>query len=155
KKWLMEDPGGNLHEGNIRVIRSSDFAPATNPYDANPTETQFKRELNRWLKPEGDWLERVGQRLYLFFAGHGFTAGSIPDPALFTAQAHLGDTVHIAGFRYASKIQNAGFFDEIVLVMDCCQDVLKAAQVGEPTWAPPDRQHSSRVKLMQAYAAPR
>jgi hypothetical protein len=156
KKWLMDDPGGNLDERNIRVICSSDFVPlAADPYDANPTETQFKKALNGWLKPKDDWLGRVGERLYLFFAGHGFTAGSISDPALFTAQAQLGDTVHIAGLRYASKIQNAGFFDEIVLVMDCCQDVLKAAQVGEPTWAPPDRQRSSKVKLMQAYGAPR
>ncbi|MCK7495133.1 MAG: hypothetical protein MZW92_31595 [Comamonadaceae bacterium] len=37
------------------------------------------------------------------------------------------DRTHIAAYRYAAKIANAGFFDEIVLVMDCCQDVLKAA----------------------------
>jgi hypothetical protein len=155
RKWLLDETFGNLDERCIEVVRSSDFPPATDPDEANPTETEFKKRLNRWLKPKGDWLERVGERLYLFFAGHGFTAGSISDPALFTAQAQWGDTAHIAGLRYASRIQNAGFFDEIVLVMDCCQDVLKAAHVGEPTWSPPDRQRSSKVKLMQAYGAPR
>jgi hypothetical protein len=158
KKWLVDDAGGNLvdDEAHVRVIRSSDFQPpATDPDDANPTETQFKKTLNAWLRPKGDWLGRVGERLYLYFAGHGFTAGSLTDPALFTAQAQLGDTVHIAALRYASKIRNAGFFDEILLVMDCCQDVLKASQVGEPTWSPPDRQRSGYVKLMEAYGAPR
>jgi predicted RNA-binding protein with RPS1 domain len=89
------------------------------------------------------------------FAGHGFTSGALIDPALFTAQAHSGDTAHIAGLRYASKIRNAGFFDEIVLVMDCCQDVLKASQVLDPTWNPPDNSASDKVMLMEAYAAPR
>lgn len=157
KKWLMDAAGGNVDETtNIKVIRSSDFVPpAIDPDDANPTETQLKKVLNAWLRPDGNWRGRVGERLYLFFAGHGFTAGSLNDPAIFTAQARLGDTVHIAGYRYASKIQNAGFFDEIVLIMDCCQDVLKAAQVTEPTWSPPDNLRTGQVKLMTAFGAPR
>jgi Caspase domain len=155
KEWLLDENGGNIKAEHIETICSSQFAVTTEPDDANPSETQFKKALNRWVKPNGDWAGRVGKRLYLFFAGHGFTTGSISDPALFTAQAQLGDTAHIAGFRYASKIQNAGFFDEIILLMDCCQDVLKAAQVSEPTWSPPDNKSSSSVKFMQAYGAPR
>lgn len=162
-RWLIDPAGGDLQnpigrppdQRRVEVIRSSDFPAAVDPYDANPTETEFKKVLNRWLKDKDDWHDRVGERLYLFFAGHGFTAGPITDPALFTAQAQSGDTAHIAGYRYASKIQNSGFFDEIVLIMDCCQDVLKASQVGDPSWSPPDRQRSSNVKLMEAYGAPR
>lgn len=157
KEWLLAADGGNISEQNVKTIYSSQFEAAAEPDDANPTETQFKKALNQWLRPEPErkWVNRFGKRLYLFFAGHGFTAGSISDPALFTAQAQYGDTAHIAVYRYASKIQNAGFFDEIVLIADCCQDVLKAAQVGEPTWSPPDNQRSSTVKFMQAYGAPR
>lgn len=162
-RWLIDPAGGDLQnpigrppdQRRVEVIRSSDFPAVVDPYDANPTETEFKKVLNRWLKDKDDWHDRVGERLYLFFAGHGFTAGAITDPALFTAQAQSGDTAHIAGYRYASKIQNSGFFDEIVLIMDCCQDVLKASQVGDPSWSPPDRQRSSKVKLMEAYGAPR
>lgn len=162
-RWLIDPAGGDLQDPSglpsdqrrVEVIRSSDFPPTIDPDDANPTETQFKKILNRWLKVNGEWRDRVGERLYLFFAGHGFTSGALADPALFTAQAQLGDTAHIAAYRYASKIQNSGFFDEVILIMDCCQDVLKASQVGDPSWAPPDRQRSSNVKLMQAYGAPR
>lgn len=162
-RWLIDPAGGDLQDPSglpsdlrrVEVIRSSDFPPTLDPDDANPTETQFKKILNRWLKANGEWHDRVGERLYLFFAGHGFTSGAMADPALFTAQAQLGDTAHIAAYRYASKIQNSGFFDEVILIMDCCQDVLKASQVGDPSWSPPDRQRTSNVKLMQAYGAPR
>ena len=88
---------------------------AATPDDANPTEKELKKALNLWLRTPNGWHDRIGQRLYLFFAGHGFTAGSaIHDPALFSAVAQNGDTAHIAVLRYASKIANAGFFDEII-----------------------------------------
>jgi hypothetical protein len=152
--WLTGT--GGLEPAHVKIIRSSDYAKVKDPYDANPTDTHIKRALNTWLKdPDGNWLDRVGERLYLFFAGHGFTAGSLTDPALFTAQAQLDDRTHIAALRYAMKIVNAGFFDEIVLVMDCCQDVLKSSSVIEPSWSPPDRSATSRVKVMTAFGAPR
>ncbi len=155
QKWLLDPAYGNLAPANVRIIKSSDFAAVTDPDDANPTEMQFKKVLTDGCERRTDWKDRVGARLYLFFAGHGFTTGNLANPALFTAQAQWGDPAHIAGLQYAAKIQNAGFFDEIVLVMDCCQDVLKATQVMDPTWTPPDRQATSRVKFLQAFGAPR
>jgi CHAT domain/Caspase domain len=156
KVWLLDPVGGDVAAENVRHVRSSDFGPMKDPYDANPTERELVRVLDAWMRKPGGWHERVGQRLYLYFAGHGFTAGSsISDPALFSAVAQHGDPAHIAGYRYAAKIANAGFFEEIVLVMDCCQDVLKASQVLEPTWSPPDRNQAANVKLLQAYGAPR
>lgn len=156
--WLLDPRYGNLPDDpeHICRIHSSDFTTATDPYDALPTELELKRVLNRWLMTSDGWHDRIGERLYLFFAGHGFTAGShINDPALFSAVAQSNDTAHIAVFRYASKIANAGFFDEIVLVTDFCQDVLKASQVHEPSWKAPDRQRTGDVRLFQAYGAPR
>lgn len=155
--WLRDPNGGNVEPTNIKIVKSSDFPLVTNPNDANPQERAFISCLDRLVRdPARNWLNRVGTRLYIYMAGHGFTAGSsVNDPALFSAVAQNGDTAHIAGFRYASKIANAGFFDEIVLVMDCCQDVLKASQVVEPTWTPPDKNKTSQVKLLQAYGAPR
>lgn len=156
RRWLLDPKYGDLAPQHIQVIRSQDYGVAATPDDANPTETELKKALNRWLRTQTGWQGRIGQRLYLFFAGHGFTAGStIHDPALFSAVAQNGDTAHIAVLRYASKIANAGFFDEILLVTDCCQDVLKASQVLEPTWNPPDRQRTADVRLFQAYGAPR
>jgi len=154
--WLRDPGGGNVEPKNIKVVKSSDFPLATNPNEANPQERAFINCLDQLVRdPARNWLNRVGTRLYLYMAGHGFTSGSLEDPALFSAAAQNGDTAHIAGLRYANKIVKAGFFDEVVLVMDCCQDVLKASQVVEPTWTPPDRNKDAQVKFMQAYGAPR
>ena len=156
-RWLVAPDGGDLDPNHVEEILSSKFPRVVDPNDANPTERALIRALDRLCRdPQRNWNERVGRRLYLFLAGHGFTAGaSISDPALFSAVAQNGDTAHIAGYQYACRIANSGFFDEIVLVMDCCQDVLKASQVLDPTWSPPDRRKSSQVKLLQAYGAPR
>lgn len=156
KAWLESATGGDVAAKNIEHIKSSTFGVMSDAYEANPTERQLVRQLDKWLRINGGWQNKVGERLYMYFAGHGFTAGStISDPALFSAIAQNGDPAHIAGYRYAAKIANAGFFDEIVLVMDCCQDVLKASQVLEPTWSPPDRNQSANVRVLQAYGAPR
>lgn len=159
-EWLISPDGGNLPSENITHIKTTDFEPISDLYEAKPTEIQLKKVLDQRLR-EGEgverrWKDKAGERLYLFFAGHGFTAGSsLTDPALFSAVAQNGDTAHIAGYRYAAKIANAGFFDEILLFMDCCQDILKSSQVLEPTWSPPDRNRSHKVKLLQAFGAPR
>jgi hypothetical protein len=157
EKWLCDPNGGGMDNERVRHICSSNYVPpATDPDHANPTEQELKRALNGWLRNGDTWRDRVGGRLYLYFAGHGFTGGSSNnDPALFTAGARQGDTAHIAGYRYASKIVNAGFFDEVLLIMDCCQDVMKGSQVIEPTWAPPDRNSAANVKFLQVYGAPR
>lgn len=157
RDWLLDPIGGDVDPANIKVIKSSDYPPVKLPDDANPTELAFKRALNALVRDSNNaWVERAGQRLYLYMAGHGFTAGaSLNDPALFSATAQSGDTAHIAGYRYAARIASAGFYDEIVLIMDCCQDVLKASNVLDPSWMPPDRNMSAQVKLFQAYGAPR
>lgn len=154
-QWLTSADGGGLDPTHVVVIKSSDFNPATDPYDANPTDTHIKKALNGWLKQNGCWRDRVGERLYLFFAGHGFTAGSLEDPALFTARTQLDDREYIAALHYARKIAAAGFFDEIILIMDCCQDVLRSTTITEPNWSPPDRQADARVRMMTAFGAPR
>lgn len=162
--WLVDPDGGDLPATNIQTIYSSQYYPdgasavadSVDIYEASPDETEFKKALNQWLKdPNGDWKKRVGRRLYLFFAGHGFTAGSLTDPALYTAQAQPGDNAHIAVERYMGRLKNAGFFDEIILLLDCCQDVLKATGVTEPTWNPPDRQMNARVQVVELFGAPR
>ena len=159
-EWLTSPSGGNLPPDNVTHISTADFEPLRELYDAKPTEIELKKALDHLLcEDEGDdhgWKDKAGERLYLYFAGHGFTAGSsLTDPALFSAIAQNWDPAHIAGCRYAAKIASAGFFDEILLFMDCCQDILKSSQVREPTWSPPDRNRSHKVKLLQAIGAPR
>ncbi len=154
-EWLVKADGGDLPESNIVRMFSSAFAATSDPYGAQPTEIQFKQALERLLRLDTrDWKDRAGERLYLYFAGHGFTAGTLDNPALFTAEAQMSDPAHIAALVFAERIRRAGFFDEIVLVMDCCQDVLKSAPMPDTRWSPPDRQRTE-PKLMVVIGAPR
>jgi Caspase domain len=155
RDWLLDPQGGDVDPVNIRVVRSSDHPKVVDPLDAKPNEIAFRKALNACVRDANQWRERVGQRLYLYMAGHGFTSGAtIGDPAVWSAGAGDGDSSHIAGYRYATRIVNADFFDEVVLIMDCCQDVLKTRPVLDPTWDPPDRR-AHEVKLFAAYGAPR
>ena len=81
--------------------------------------------------------EPVGQRLYLFFAGHGFTSSNSEEAALFTAKAQDRDYAHIATRRYFSRITIAKYFREVVLIFDACQKVVVTTTIADPSWSPP------------------
>lgn len=155
--WLVSPEGGAVPETQVISILSSDPPTPSDLYDEHPTVRDFHRALdNLTLDAQRQFKARAGRRLYLFLAGHGFTAGAIKnDPALFTAEAQAYDAVHIAAPRYATRMADAGLFDEIVLVMDCCQDFFFTKEVMNPTWMPPARNMTNQVKVFQAFGAPR
>ncbi len=158
REWLEDVDGGNVPPGNIAVIKSSQFPAPTDRYDAHPAEIEFRRALSRLLyEPDGvTFRDRVGERLYLFFAGHGFASRRMSEAALYTAQAARNDPDHIASKRYMERIRHSAAFDEIVLVMDCCRDVDLSDSIREPTMKIPDRQAlAGHVRVLEAYAAGR
>ena len=62
REWLLDEAGGNLDEKHIEVICSSKFPPVNNPEDpddANPTEREFKKVLNRWLKRKAEMKAKL------------------------------------------------------------------------------------------------
>lgn len=130
-----QSPNIGLRAGNQAVlILSSDYSPpASEVADALPTEMEILRAFgklksiaNRNLRDDGS--ARVGRRLYIFFAGHGFapTFGvtpSLDDAALLMANAeYKAPGFHIPGKPYANWFFIAGLFDEVILLMDCCRD---------------------------------
>lgn len=158
RDWLIASDGGRVPAANIQLLSSRDVDATLPPDQAQPTVATFKQALNKWLMPEPSrrWVPRVGERLYLFMAGHGFTSGTRDDdPGLLTADAQRGDMNHIPGRQYADRIVNAGFFDEVVLVMDCCQDQSYASQLQPLTWSPPEEFSSDKVKCLRAFGAHR
>lgn len=157
RDWLVSPEGGAVPDTQVISILSSDPPTPSDLYDEHPTVRDFHRALDKLtLDAQRQFKARAGRRLYLFLAGHGFTAGAIKnDPALFTAEAQAYDAVHIAAPRYATRMADAGLFDEIVLVMDCCQDFFFTKEVMNPTWMPPARNMTNQVKVFQAFGAPR
>jgi hypothetical protein len=156
RAWLEAPDGGNVPLANIDVIKSSQFPPDPDPYKAQPAETAFRAALQRLLFNGNAFKGRVGERLYLFFAGHGFASRQLNEAALYSAQATKVDPDHIAGKRYATRIVNSAAFDEVILIMDCCRDVDLSDSIRDPTMKIPDRQAlAANVRVLEAYAAGR
>lgn len=125
--WLTRRAG--VPEARVRCIVSSDSefkSTASGVLHARPTSERIEQafdelcELASSNDAKGEGL-RVGRRLYIFLAGHGFTPTG-EEVALLVANATRDRTYHVAGRPYANYFVKAGIFDEVVLFMDCCRE---------------------------------
>ncbi len=77
---------------------------------------------------------RVGRRLYIYMAGHGISPRD-DQTALLMANAtkrNVGSGFHILGQYNADWFFKAGYFDEIVLFMDCCRELYHVPALDMP-----------------------
>jgi len=68
---------------------------------------------------------QVGRRLYIYMAGHGF-APRDDQTALLMANAtrdRTGPVYHILGQYTADWFFKAKYFEEVILLMDCCREL--------------------------------
>lgn len=118
--WLLDPDGGNLVDRNVVVIKSSDFRA-----DDSRPRAAFIQEKFEWLENQvranaaGEDRPPVGRRLYLYLSGHGFTQ-KVDEGMLFTANATPIRTWHIYANAWLAWFREAGYFEEYVLLMDCC-----------------------------------
>jgi hypothetical protein len=142
--WLKSAAG--VPDANIKVVKSSTFMPPDPTGAAKPTITEIDQcllwldELARKNKDSRKGL-RVGRRLYLYVSGHGFSPKR-NQGCLFAANAspRYGATSNIS--HWIEWLQDANYFDEFVLWMDCCMNrmsslppspvLLPAATTNEP-----------------------
>ncbi|HEV2373871.1 MAG TPA: hypothetical protein VGS19_17070 [Streptosporangiaceae bacterium] len=123
--WLRSPSGGGLQEDHVDRILSSDFPPCQNVVSAKPTTEAVKEAIDKlhFIGESGE--ARVGRRLYLFMAGHGFAAG-FRDARLLMANAAATRTGHhFPGPPYADWFRESAYFNEVVLLMDCCLENYK------------------------------
>jgi hypothetical protein len=143
--WLVSPIGGGIqmkspHEKGLStdnhaiLVKSSDFTPpSTKVSTAKPTQAEVEEAFDFLYDLAQDNLHtkgrsRIGRRLYLYFSGHGFVPsfGVVPSPddaaLLMANSAYKKPGYHISGRPYAHWFFNAGIFQEIILLMDCCRD---------------------------------
>ena len=157
--WLRNPAGGGLDPARVRTILSPDPAPAPAAGVApRPVVSEVQDELDaiddlaRQNNKDGKGL-RAGRRLYLYFSGHGFSPDN-DETALLMANA----TLELVGYQvpgrgYANWFFSAGYFDEVVLLMDCCREEYAGAPLNVPHFKPlKDSTAVNRVKLFYAYA---
>lgn len=139
--WVTAADGGAVPQNQARLILSSKYPdrPFKNATAAQPTTAAiigFFDELQdiAQQKANNGEKDRIGRRLYLYFAGHGF-APKTDDAAILMANAtrvRVGH--HIPGRPWADWFYKSGYFDEILLFMDCCRENYPKAPLNVPAF---------------------
>lgn len=119
--WLAAPTGGALPSRQVKLIRSSDYGRTAQRNGPRPEVDDLRKALFAIRKKGSPGDKRVGRRLYLYFAGHGFAPGT-SSAALFSANALRDDPQHFPAMAYADWFYQSAMFEEIVLVLDCCRD---------------------------------
>ena len=122
--WLMQPGGGGLPPANVKIIRSCDFnsppASAPNREDLNEAFLWLNGLANANLA-KGKGLA-VGSRLYLYAAGHGFSPKPMQGCILAANAAEKQFSANVSPSGWIDWLQDARYFKEFVLWLDCCMD---------------------------------
>jgi hypothetical protein len=155
--WLVDPKGGAVP--NRQVKRITTTRPYKNASRAKPTFFMIEEDLSSIRnqarkRPIIDNHFYLGRRLYLFFAGHGF-APREEETALIMANAtdvQIGAGFHWLGQRTANWFYKAGYFDEIVLLMDCCRNQYAVPELSWPWKDEVASDFAERVRRYYAFA---
>ncbi|NKX53341.1 caspase family protein [Arthrobacter mobilis] len=125
--WLVDPDGGGVPPENVKLIRQADLGPLT-PDNPEPDMSRVHNAL-LWI---GEQTREVkGDRLYLYFSGHGF-APVLEEGALFTAEASSMLPAYVYAFDWLRGFRQALRFREYVLWMDCCMTYQQSITISEP-----------------------
>lgn len=148
-EWLIKDDGGGLPPENVKLVVSPTSRPS-NPFDARPVQ----QEIDKALVEMGILTkQRIGQRLYFYFAGHGVGL-NFEDVAMLMATAGQGQFSYNIGLRaYRLFLHERKSFDEIIFIIDCCRNPLQGIKLGEPDFDPVQNQIDKKVQDVVVMAA--
>jgi hypothetical protein len=158
EEWLRSPTGGAIEDEPgrphiIKLVTPKPYPDEFEPDEAPPTQKEFESQFRRMVRGLG---ATPGRRLYLFFSGHGFSERQRAEAhaAVYTADAEDDFPSNIYGTYWAQKALRKGWFDEVVLVMDCCRD----SEINRRAAEPPideavDAGTAARGKLLACYGA--
>jgi hypothetical protein len=138
--WLADPAGGDVPAEHIQVITSP--PPGAPAAGRVPTPTVVELEealqnLDRIAQASREAMrgEQVGRRLYIYMSGHGFSPAR-ERGCLYAANARerSGDNVHASA--WLAWLQDAGYFREFVLWMDCCMNRMLFLPPRDPPLPP-------------------
>jgi hypothetical protein len=151
--WLVDPAGGNVPKDQVTLVVTPAYGePLPAVEEAEPTAMQVLLAAQALLK-RGKNEGHVGRRLYLFFAGHGIAPREW-ETALLMANAEkgcMGSIYHWLGEYTAEHFRQTGYFDEILLFMDCCREI-KPVEAPNMPWGPVRGSGFPAVKRFYAFA---
>jgi hypothetical protein len=124
-EWLRDPDGGDVPQSHIHTVTSSCFEATCRP-GCDDVYAPFKPLVTSGLASDP---EPIGRRLYIYMAGHGF-GPAMREASLLTANAGASASFNVSGGKVADLFSERGYFEEVVLFMDCCRDPDLAATEG-------------------------
>lgn len=155
-EWLKRSPdGGAVPDAHIYRCLTTHYHPP-GPEDAAHAHP-FVDDIDALFREfvvRGSQGVRIGRRLYLFFAGHGFAdSRDMNTAAVYAANAEVLFPKHVAGTAYAEWFRRNGVFEEVVLIMDCCRSTSPIQSYSPPMLPNVSRpSQAARVRKFYAYA---
>lgn len=134
KKWLRSPTGGDLPKDNIYTVTSP-------PAEAKPTHADLE-DAFMWVDKlaaknvEELGVRKVGRRLYFYLSGHGFSPQHRHGCFLAGNASSNRPTANIGATLWLDWWQDAGYFNEYVLWMDCCMNRLTTARPAPAPLSP-------------------
>ena len=142
-EWLGSPDGGGLPSANIYTLVSPPTS-AANPLEERPACRDIENLLSTLIEEK---TQKVGQRLYFYFAGQG--AGSLQDDVqLLLANAAINRPDGVISLRRHRQFLSR-CFDEIVYIIDCAfvpYDFSGSPDLTFPTL--PEPRHASVNELI-------
>lgn len=130
--WLLDPQGGALDPGNI--LRVSTDQPRFSGDPSRPHYVDFVGALQELVDRADANRDRggtaLGERMYIYFAGHGYAARA-GDAGLLPATASRQRLTELAEARvFADEIASYGMFRQVLAVADCCREDLGRVTVA-------------------------
>lgn len=139
-QWLVSNGGGQVPPDQVALIISPNYNPPLPlPQNAEPKHATIEETFNNLVyvaeqNQDAGKGKKVGRRLYIYMSGHGCSP-RLNDTALLAANATRTIVgYHILAKLYADWFLRANFFDEVVLLMDCCRESYPQAPPNIPPY---------------------
>ncbi|MEH2500412.1 hypothetical protein V1294_006891 [Bradyrhizobium sp. AZCC 1678] len=121
--WLVRPEGGDICDpARIKLVKS--LGRPTTPSKAKPTGDDIYA-AGEDIISSLDGQDERGRRLYIYMSGHGCTpinAEQAESVALLMANARTTGTLfNFPATACAKFMRRGGYFDEVILIMDCCR----------------------------------
>lgn len=128
--WLTDPVGGALPPQNVKTLVSSQF-PQNQPGRDELEDSAFMWvEALATANRAAHRGRSVGRRLYFHVSGHGFSPQN-NQGCLIAANAYDNlPNRNIGVSAWQQFWQDAGYFDEFVLTMDCCMNRMESVIAG-------------------------
>jgi uncharacterized caspase-like protein len=147
RDWLVNN--NKVPAANCRLITST-----SNPL--NPIKNDIDTAIVEILDKVVDENGKDADRLYFYFAGHGFGVDrDAENNALCMANwsFSLSDAATLSSSDYKRKFLREGFFKEIIIWMDCCRNTRVNLVPGANGGLYPDQGPNMNPKWFVAYAS--